>query len=181
MSGIEVCVIISCWSLSHFWLFSNPWSAACQASLSFTISHSWFNSCPLSWWSHPTISPCHRPLLMPSVFPSIRVFSDESALCIRWPKYWSFSFGISPSNEYSGLIFFRIDLFYLAVQALSRIFSNTTVQKHQFFNAQPSLWSNSYIHTWLLDYQWLSSNHQKRNCLPTSDRDRWPFQWYTLH
>ena len=66
------------------------------------------NSCPLSWWCHPTISSvlCH-PLLLPSIFPRIRVFSNESALCIRWPKYWSFSF--SPSNEYSGLISFRID------------------------------------------------------------------------
>ena len=78
---------------------------------------------------------CHPLLLLPSIFPSIRVFSNESALCIRWPKYWSF--GISPSNENSGLIFFRMDWFdLLAVQGLSRVFSNTTVQKHQFFSAQ---------------------------------------------
>ena len=75
------------------------------------------NSCPLSWWFHPTISTsCHPLLLLPSVFPSIRVFSNESALLIRWPKYWNFSFSISPSNEYSGLISFRIDWFDLAVQ-----------------------------------------------------------------
>ena len=76
-----------------------------------------------------------RPLLLPpSTFPSLRVFSNESALHIRWPKYWSFSFSISPSNEYSGLISFRMDWFdLLAVQGLSRVFSNTTVQKHQFF------------------------------------------------
>ena len=71
------------------------------------------NLCPLSQWCHPTISSCRPLLLLPSIFPSIKVFSSESALCIRWPKYWSFSFSISPSNEYSGLIFFRIDRFHL--------------------------------------------------------------------
>ena len=77
-------------------------------------------------------------LLLPSTFPSIRVFSEESVLCIRRPKYWSFSFSISPSNEYSGLISFRIDwLDLLAVKGLSRVFSNTTVQK-QFFSIQLS-------------------------------------------
>ena len=91
------------------------------------------------------------PILLPLIFPSIRVFSVESVLCIRWPKYWSFSFSISPSNEYSGLISFTMDWFDpLPVQGLSRVFSNTTVQKHQFFIAQLSLWSNSYIHTRLL-------------------------------
>ena len=75
------------------------------------------NSCPLSQWCHPTISSSVTSLLLlPSIFPSIRVFSDKLALCIRWPKYWSLSFNISPSNEYSGLISFRIDLFDLAVQ-----------------------------------------------------------------
>ena len=83
---------------------------------------------------------CRPLLLLPSVFPNIRVFSSESVLCIRWPKYWSFSFSISPSNEYSGLISFRIDWFdLLAVQGLSRVFSNTTVQKHSFFSAQLSV------------------------------------------
>ena len=91
---------------------------------------------------------CHPLLLPPSIFPSIRVFSNESLLCIRWPKYWSFSFSISPSNEYSGLISLRIARFYLlAVQGTLRVFSNTTVQKHQFFSAQLSLESNSHIHT----------------------------------
>ena len=83
---------------------------------------------------------CRPLLLLPSIFPSIRVFSNESVLHIRWPQYWSFSFSISPSNEYSGLISFRIDWFdLLAVQGLSRVFSNTTVQKHQFFGPQLSL------------------------------------------
>ena len=96
-------------------------------------------TCLLSQWCHPAISSCLPLLLLLSVFPSIRVFSSESALHIRWPKYWSFSFSISPSREYSGLISFRIDWFDLL-----------TVWKRQFFNAQPSLWSNSHIHTWLL-------------------------------
>ena len=67
------------------------------------------NACPLSWWCHLIISSCHPLLLLPSIFANITVFSSESTLCIRWPKYWSFSFSISPSNEYSGLISFRID------------------------------------------------------------------------
>ena len=76
------------------------------------------NSSPLSWWCHPTVSSSVVPFSsLPSIFPSVRVFSKESVLCIRWPKYWSFSFGISPSNEYSGLISIRIDwLDLLAVQ-----------------------------------------------------------------
>ena len=81
------------------------------------IPWAYSNSCPSSWWCHLTISSCHLLLLLPSIFPSIKVFSNDSALCIRWPKYWSFSFSISPSNEYSGLISFRIDwLNLLAVQ-----------------------------------------------------------------
>ena len=83
-------------------------------------------------------------LLLPSIFPSIGVFSNESALHIRWPKYWSFSF--RPSNEYSGLISFRIDWFdLLAVQGTFKVFSSTTVWRRQFFGTQPSLWSNSHI------------------------------------
>ena len=91
------------------------------------------------------------PLLLPSSFPNIRVFPNESALCIRWPKYWSFSFSISPSNEYSELISFRIHWFDLAVQENPRIFSNTTVRNHPFFRAQPSLFSSTHILTWLLE------------------------------
>ena len=83
---------------------------------------------------------CRPLLLLPLIPPIIRVFSNVSALRIRWPKYWSFSFSTNPSNEYLGLIFFRIDwLNLLAVQGLSRVFSNTTVQKHQFFSALLSL------------------------------------------
>ena len=107
-----------CCSLSRVWLFMTPWTAARQASLSFTISWSL-----LKLMSIESVMPsnhlvlCHPLLLLPSIFPRIRVFSNESALCIRLPKYWSFSFSISPSNEYSGLISFGIDWFYLfAVQ-----------------------------------------------------------------
>ena len=91
---------------------------------------------------------CHPHLLPPSIFPRIRVFSNESVLRIRWPKYWNFSFSINPSNEYSGLISFRIDWFdLLDIQGTLKSLSNTTIQKYQFFGAHPSLWSNSHIHT----------------------------------
>ena len=130
--------------LSRVRLFVTPWTAARQASLS--IANSWSL---LKFMSIESVMPsnclilCHPLLLLPSIFPSIRVFSSESVLCIRWPKYCSFSLNISPSNEYSGLISFRIDW-------LESPFSNTTVQKHQFFGAQLSLWFYSHIHTWLL-------------------------------
>ena len=95
---------------------------------------------------------CRPLLLLPSIFPSIRVFSNESALCIRWPKYWSFSFNISPSNEHPGLISFRMDWLDLpAVQGTLKSLLNTTVQKHQFLCTQLSLQSNSHIHIWLLE------------------------------
>ena len=109
-------VLQHCWannsvqSLSHVRLFATPWIAACQASLSITNSQS-----SLKLMSIESVMPsnhltlCHPLLLPPSIFSSIRVFSNESVLCIRWSKYWSFSFSISPSNEYSGLISFRID------------------------------------------------------------------------
>ena len=134
--------------LSRVWLFATPWTTARQASLSITNSRSLLKLLFIE-----SVMPSNRLILcclhlLPSIFPSIRVFSNESVLHIRWPKHWSFSFSISPSNEYSGLISFRIDWFDLfAVQGLSRVFSNTTVQKHQFFGAQLSLWSNSHIHS----------------------------------
>ena len=95
---------------------------------------------------------CCPLLLLPSVFPSIRFFSNESVLCIKWPNYWSFSFSISPSNEYSGLIPLGWTVWTcLLSNKLSRVFSNTTVQKHQFFIAQLSLYFNSHNHTGLLE------------------------------
>ena len=138
---------------SRVWLFETPWTAACQASLPITNSQSL-----LKLMSIMSVMPsnhlilCHPLLLLPSILPSIRVFSSETVLRIRWPKYWSFSFGISPSNKYSGLISFRIDWFdLLTVQGLSRVLSNTILQKHQFFRSQLSLWYNSHIHIWLLE------------------------------
>ena len=90
---------------------------------------------------------CHLLLLLPSVFPIIRVFSSESVLDIRWPKYWSFSSSISLSSEYSGLTSFRIAWFELiAVPRTPRVYSKSTVQKHQFFGVQLPLWPNFHIH-----------------------------------
>ena len=140
-------------SLSHVQLFVTPWTTACQPSLSITNSLSppkpmSIESVMLS--NHLTFY--HPLLLLPPIPPSIRVFSNESTLCIRWLKYWSFSFNISPYNdtqdwspsEWTGWI-------SLQSKGLSRIFSNTTVQTHQFFGTQPSSQSNSHIHTWPLE------------------------------
>ena len=128
-------------SLSCVQLFATPRTTADQASLSITNSQS-----PPKPMSIELAMPsnhlmfCHPLLLLPSIFPSIRVFSNESALRIRWPKYGSFSFNINPSNEYSGLISFRMDCWIsLQSKGLSRVLSNTTVQKYQFFSAQLSL------------------------------------------
>ena len=119
-SCLPRCPILCLWnvssvqSLSHVQLFVTPWAAACQTFLSITNSRSLLKlrSFELLMLSNHLIL-CHPLLLLPSVFPSIRVFSNESALHIRWPKYWSFSFSISPSSEYSRLISFRIDWFDL--------------------------------------------------------------------
>ena len=138
---LNICWFSSVQSLSCVRLFVTPWTAAHQASLSITNSWSLLKlmSVGLVMPSNPLILCCPL-LLLPSIFPSIRVFYNESVLRIRWPKYWSFSFNISPSNEHSGLIPFRIDwLDLLAVQRLSRVYSNTMVQKHQFFATQLSL------------------------------------------
>ena len=115
--------------------------AACQASLFITNPQSLLKlkSIELVMPSNHLFL-CHPLLLLPSVFPSIRVFSSESAIAIRWPKYRRFSFSISPSNEYLGLNSFRMDwLYLLSVKRLSRVFSNTTVQRYQFFSAQLSI------------------------------------------
>ena len=126
--------ISSVQSLSRVRLFATTWTAAHQASLSITNSWSLLNSCPSS---HLIL--CHPCLLPPSVFPSIRVVSNESALRIRWPKYWSFSFSINPSNEYSELISFRMDcLDLLAVQGtlkslLQHHSSKASILQHSAF------------------------------------------------
>ena len=129
-----------------------PWTAVRQASLSSTTPWSLpkLMSIELVMPSNRLIL-CH-PLLLPSIFSSISVFSNELAFHIRWPNYWSFSFSTGSFNEHSGLISCRTDWFdLLAYKGLSKVFSNSTVQKHQFFSAQPSLWSNSHIRAWLLE------------------------------
>ena len=124
------------------------YTAANQSSLSFTISQNFliFISIDSVLLSNQLIL-CHSILLQPLIFLSIRVFFNESSLCIRWPTYCSFSFSISPSNEYSRLMSLGLTSFILQSRGLSRVFSSTTIQKHQFFGTQPSLWSNSHIHT----------------------------------
>ena len=127
-------------SLSHVLLFAARWTAACQASLSITNSQSLLKlkSIELVMPSNHLIL-CHPFFFLPSIFSSIKVFSNESVLCIRWPKYWSFSFSISPSNEYSGLIFFRMDwLDLLTVQEtlkslLQHHSSKASILRHSAF------------------------------------------------
>ena len=121
-------------SLSHVWLFVTPWATARWASLAITNSWSLLKlmSIELVMPSNHLIL-CHPLLFPPTIFPSIRVFSKESVLPIRWPKYWSFSFNISTSNEYSDWFSLGLtDCISLLSKGLSRVFSNTTVQKHQF-------------------------------------------------
>ena len=124
--------------LIHVRLFATPWSAAHQASLSITNSRSLLKLMSFKWVVPSNHLILRRPLLLlPSIFPGIRVFSNDSVLQIMWPNYWGFR--DCPSNEYSGLISFRMGWFdLLAVQGLPRVLSNTTVHKHQFFSSQPS-------------------------------------------
>ena len=123
--------------------------AARQASLSITNSRSLPKLVSVeSVMPSSHLILCHPLLLLPPIPPSFRVFSNESTLCMRWPKYWRFRFSITPSKEHPRPISFRMD-WWISLQSkgLSRVFSNTTVQKHQFFGAQPSSQSNSHIHT----------------------------------
>ena len=137
-------------SLSRVWLLVTPWIAARQASMSITNSQR-----SLKPTSIESVMPsshlilCHPLLLLPPITPSIRVFSNESTLHMRWPKYWSFSFSISPSKETQGWSpLERTGWTSLQSKGPSRVFSNTTVQKHHFVGTQPSSQSNSHIHTW---------------------------------
>ena len=153
---------------SHVRLFATPWTTAQQVSLSFIISQSLVRLMSIeSLMPSNHLILCCPLLLLPSVFPYIGVFSKESALCMSWPKYWSFSFSISPSNEYSELISLGLTGFILRSKGLSRVFSSTAVQKHQFFGAQPSLWSNSHICTWLLEKHsfWLYGSLLSKWCV----------------
>ena len=140
-------------SLSSVRLFAIPWIAARQASLSITNSRS-----SLRLASIKSVMPsshlilCRPLLLLPPIPPSIRGFSTESIIRVRWPKYWSFSFSISPSKEHPGLISFRMDwLDLLAVQGTLKSLLQHHSSKHQFFGVQLSSQSNSHIHTWPLE------------------------------
>ena len=154
-------------SLSHVQLFATPWTTACQASLSITSSQ----SLP-KLMSIESVMPsnhlilCRPFLLLPSIFPSIRVFSNESGLPIRWPKYWSFSFNISPSNEHLGLISFRMDwLDLLAVQGTLKSLLQHHSSKASVLQLLSFLYSPTHIHTWLLENPqlWLSRPLLERN------------------
>jgi len=140
-------------SLSHVRLFATPWTAARQGLLFFT--NSWILgkliSIELVIPSNHLIL-FHPLLLLPSIFPSNRVFSNESVLHISWLKYCRFYLNIGPSNEYSQLISFKMTGWIsMQYKGLSRVLSNTTVQNHQFFIAHHSLWCNCHIHTWQLE------------------------------
>ena len=156
--------ISSVQSLSRVWLFATPWTAPRQASLSISNSRSLLKllSIELVMPSNQLIL-CRPLLLPPSIFPRIRVFSNKSALHIRWPKYWSFSFSISPPNEYSELIFFRIDWFdLLAVQGTLK-----SLPQHRNLKASVLWLSASYICTWLLEKTklWLYQPLSAKWCL----------------
>ena len=140
--------VVTFQSLSCVQLFVTPRAAAHQASLSYTVSRSLLKPMSIeSMMPSNHLILCHPHLLLPSVFPSIRVFYNELALHIRWPKYWSFSFNISPSNEYSGLISFRMDWFDLhAVQGAPKSLLQHHSSKASIPCTQPSLWSKSHIH-----------------------------------
>ena len=133
------CPISSAQLLIHVQFFATPWTAAHQASLSTTNSQSL-----LRFMSIESVMPsnhlilCHSLLLLPSILPNISFFSNESILCIMWPKYYSFSFSISPSNEYHDLFSLRLLVGWISLQSkgLSRVISNTTVQNHQLFGTQ---------------------------------------------
>ena len=140
-------------SLSRVWLFATPWIAALQASLSITNSRSSLRLTSIeSEMPSSHLILCRSLLLLPPVPPSIRVFSNESTLRMRWPKYWSFSFSISPSNEHPGLISFRMDWLDLpAVQGTLKSLLQHHSSKASILGVQPSSQSNSHIHTWPLE------------------------------
>ena len=175
-------------SLSRVRLFVTPWTAARQASLYITNSWSLLNSCPLSQWCHPTISSSAHPLLPPpSVFPSIRVFSNESVLCIRWPKYWSVSFSISPFNEHPGLISFRMDwLDLLAVQGTLRSLlqhhsSKASVLQYSAFFIVPTLISvHDHWKTIALTRRTFTGKVMSLQALLLSGKKKYCWNWMML-
>ena len=145
-----LCSVSSVELLSHVQLFVTPWTAARQASLS--ITNSWSM---VKFMSIQSVLPsnhlilCRPLLLLPSIFPSITVFSSESALRIRWPNYWSFRFNISPSNEYSGLISFKIDwLDLLAVQGILKRLTRTYINNNKKFHSSSALSTFQVLHSY---------------------------------
>ena len=149
--GTQFVVVVQ--SLSRDGLFATPWAKVCQASMSFTLSLSLFKLMSIkSEMPSNHLIFCRNLLLLPSIFPSIRFFSSESALHIRWPKYGSFSFSISPSNKYSGLISCRIAwLDLLAVQRTLKSLLQHHSSKASFLQHSAFFMSNSHIHTRLLE------------------------------
>ena len=169
-------------SPSHIWLFATPWTAACQASQSITDFQSLLKLMSIKLVM-PSLSLilCRPLLLLASIFLSIRVFSNESTLCIRWPKYWSFSFSISPSNEYSGLISFRIHwLDLLAVQGTLK----SLLQHHS--SKASILWRSAFFivqlsHTYVTSIHSVGTPWVKSSVLPlTSVMDIFFLQQHTL-
>ena len=170
-------MVVAVQSRSHVWLFVTPWTAACQASLSFTISRSL-----LKFMSIESVMPsnylflCLPLLLLPSIFPSIRVLFNDSTLHIRWPKYWSFSFSISPSNEYSGLISFRIDWFdLLAIQ-----WTLKSVLQHHSSKAW-LLWHSTFFMVQLW-HPYMTNRKIRAVTIPpnTSKMKKWVSGWMTI-
>ena len=150
---VDQLLIVVVQSLSHVRLFVTPWTVAHQTSLPFTISRSLLKLMSIEWVMPSNHLILCRPLLLPpSIFPGIRVFSKESVLHIRWPKYWSFSFNVSPSNEYSGLISFRMDrLDLLAVQGTLKNLLQHHSSRASILSALRFRYSPTHIHTWLLE------------------------------
>ena len=152
--GLSIIVVVV-QLLNHIWLFATSWSVACQAHLSSTVFYSLIKLMSIeSVMLSNHLLLCCPLLLLPWVFPRIRVFSNELTLHIRWPKYLNFSFSISHDqsmNIQGGFPLGLTGLISLQSKGFLRVFSSTTVSKHQLFGAQPSLWSNFHIHTWLLE------------------------------
>ena len=143
-------ILSSVQSLSCVRLFATPWTAAFQASVSITNSHSLLKLIPIESVMPSNHLLCYPLLLLLSIFPSIRVFSNESALCIRWQKYWSFSFSISPSNEYSGLISFRMD--WLDLLALQGSLNSSLTPQFKNINSSAFSFLHSPTLTSIHDY-----------------------------
>ena len=145
-------IIVVIQSLNPVQHFANPGTAAHQASLSFTISKNLFKLMSIELMMPSNHLILCRPLVLPPIFLSIRVFSNESVICIRWPEYWSFNFSISPFNEYSGLISFRIDWFdLLAVQGTLKSLLQDHDLKASVFWCSAFFMVNFHTHTWLLE------------------------------